>query len=207
MKTYEKTWKCTARTDLPKTLENTENTEKSLSKYTSFSVPPPPQGFPYASRFPGVRSQNLWYSWSDIEPEFAWGAADLGSSVLDLWWEGIVCTFCRVGFDVIPRHVGDRGGQRMFYTGKMRQSETITADSPTPVMIAPRYRGGRGSATGLRGDQYLLSSAQTIFRPYRCMVVVSGLHPLFKTVILSTKSAFWNLPNLSKGQNSPLGCL
>ena len=51
-------------------------------------------------------SQNLRHSLGDLEPEFEFGAAESGSSVLGLYGGGIERSFWRVGFDVIPRHVG-----------------------------------------------------------------------------------------------------
>ena len=46
-------------------------------------------------------------SLGDLEPEFALGAAELGSGVLGRWWEGVERSFWRIGFDVLPRHVGE----------------------------------------------------------------------------------------------------
>ncbi len=59
-----------------------------------------------ATNFENFWSQNLRYSLGDLEPEFELGAAELGSGVLGRWWEGMERSFWRVGFDVLPRHVG-----------------------------------------------------------------------------------------------------
>ena len=59
-----------------------------------------------ATIFEQFLSQNLRPERGDLEPEFELGAAELGSGVLGRWWEGMERSFWRVGFDVLPRHVG-----------------------------------------------------------------------------------------------------
>ena len=61
---------------------------------------------PFLKIFENFWSQNLRYSLGDLEPEFEFGAAELGSGVLGPCGGCIGRSFCRVGFDVIPLQVG-----------------------------------------------------------------------------------------------------
>ena len=51
-------------------------------------------------------AKNWRASLGDLEPEFELGAAELGSGVLGRCGNGMERCFWRVGFDVLPRHVG-----------------------------------------------------------------------------------------------------
>ena len=75
-----------------------------------------------ATIFEQFLSQNLWPERGDPEPELEFGAAELGSGVLGRCGEGMERSFWRVGFDVLPQHVGKEEAFSAWRTAKMRQS-------------------------------------------------------------------------------------